>query len=128
MGAKSSDSNYSGMPVAEDKRPSMFVSVLHLLVLASLLLFVVGGMIFKDDWADFGLPPSFVDCCAGLHVAIGFFCWWFPPLGVISIGYQIADSQVGERRVCERSECVCVYGLGGVHGRVKVIQSLLNIS
>ncbi|GMH94419.1 hypothetical protein TrVE_jg4906 [Triparma verrucosa] len=96
MGTKSSDSNYSGSAqttVPPGGKPGIFTSMLHFLVLLFLLLFVVGGMIFKGDWAPLGLPPFSVDCCAGLHVAIGFFCWWFPPLGILSIGYQIADSQ-----------------------------------
>jgi hypothetical protein len=40
-----------------------------------------------------GVIGEYLDCCAGLHVALGFFCWWWPPFFLASVGYQIADSQ-----------------------------------
>jgi len=70
---------------------SLPFSILHLFILLLLLAFIVIGMMYHGDTPF--LPERFLDCCAGLHVAMGFLGWYFPPVMFGCIGYQIADSQ-----------------------------------
>lgn len=92
VASKSTDSNWSGrlMVREESAPPSLLYAVVHLFMFLSICAFATIGMVYHGDvpW----LPPHSLDCCAGLHVALGFFCYYWPPFLVACLTYQLMDS------------------------------------
>jgi hypothetical protein len=76
-------------PVRE-KPPTVVESIKDLAVLLYLVVFVALGFAFHGEGP--GKIGEWLDCCAGLHVVLGFWSWYWPPLFVLSVGYQVMDS------------------------------------
>ena len=65
--------------------------ILGTFVVTVFFCFWVGVSIKAGTTSGPGSLKDRLNCCGGVHVALGFWMWFWPPLLLAGIGYQVSD-------------------------------------
>ncbi len=75
----------------DKKQTPLPYRIFSLLIFLLLTTYLVIGMSAGSTMGGAGSLKERMHCCSALHVTLGFWAWYFPPLLPVLLTYQIMD-------------------------------------